>query len=219
MAFAARQRTDPPPALSPLSGLVVRKEQNPAVIATLQGRTPAEMESRFAAGHRAYVAVLDGEPAAWGWVATRSGHIGETNTSFALPAGDRYLWNFVTRPSFRGMGVYPRLLDGIVLAESGEAECFWVGYAPENHASARGIWKAGFVTVAELSFDQAGRPAVRARIPGYGRRVARLLGLPEAVDPLAPCWRCVRAGRGERRACRSGRCACDYQRMEQPCAS
>jgi hypothetical protein len=59
------------------------------------------MTRRFDAGHRAYVALLNGRPAAWGWVATRSADIGELGATFAIPAGERYLWNFVTLASHR----------------------------------------------------------------------------------------------------------------------
>ncbi|HEX8830856.1 MAG TPA: hypothetical protein VF705_06810, partial [Longimicrobium sp.] len=145
--------------------------------------------------------------------------IGELGSSFAIPAGERYLWNFVTLAAHRGLGIYPRLLDAIVRAESGEAERFWIAYAPENHASGAGIRKAGFATVAELSFTAAGRPAVSERMEGGGPSAARVLGLPVASEPLAPCWRCVRAGRTPLMWCPPGSCACDYQVAESGCAS
>ena len=210
MPFAARHRNDPTPELEPLPGLVVRREEDAAVMAALQGRTGAEMTRRFEAGHRAYVAWRDSAPAAWGWVATRTADIGELGSSFAIPAGERYLWNFVTLAAHRGLGIYPRLLEAIVRAEAREAERFWIAYAPENHASGAGIRKAGFVPLAELSFDAAGRAALRALLPGGARAASRVLGLPEAQEPLAQCWRCVRAGRGSM-ACAPGRCRCDYQ--------
>ena len=73
MSFATRHRDDPMPVLEPLSGLVVRQELDPHVMAALQERDVAPMRARFADGHRAYVAFVFGVPAAWGWVATRSG--------------------------------------------------------------------------------------------------------------------------------------------------
>ncbi|MGZ8492165.1 MAG: GNAT family N-acetyltransferase, partial [Gemmatirosa sp.] len=173
---------------------------------------------RLARGHRAYVALLHGEPAAWGWVATQSAEIGELGARFDVPHGERYLWNFVTRASHRGLGIYPRLLDAIVRAESREATRFWVAYAPENHASGAGIRKAGFAPVAELSFDADGRAALQAMRPDGGRAASRVLGLAEAEEALTPCWRCVRAGRGAM-ACAAGACRCDYQRPAQECAT
>ena len=218
MPFAARHRTDPTPSLASLAGLDVRRELDVAVMASLQQRDASEIVRRFAAGHRAYVARLNGAPAAFGWSATRSAEIGEMGSSFTLPSGERYLWNFVTLPAFRGLGVYPRLVDAIVRAESREAERFWIAYAPENHASGSGIRKAGFTALAELSFDAEGRPALRSIVPGAARIVSRLLGLPEAHDALTPCWRCVRAGRGVM-YCAPGECRCDYQVPASGCAA
>jgi hypothetical protein len=218
MPLATRHRDDPTPQLAPLPGLVVGCETDARAMAALQGRTEAEIAGRFAAGHRAYVARWQGEPAAWGWVATRIAHIGELDSTFVIPGGERYLWNFVTFATHRGMEIYPRLLDAIVRAESNEAERFWVAYAPENHASGTGIRKAGFAAVAELSFDAAGRPALRALVQGGGALAARVLGLPEASEALAACWRCVRAGRGAM-SCAAGHCRCDYQRPATGCAA
>ena len=218
MPLATRHRDDLAPELAPLPGLVVAREADARAMATLQERTEAEIAGRFAAGHRAYVARWRGEPAAWGWVATRIAHIGEVDSTFVIPDGERYLWNFVTLAAHRGMGIYPRLLDAIVRAESHDAERFWVAYAPENHASGAGIRRAGFAAVAELSFDAAGRPALRAMIEGGGAVAARVLGLPEASDDLAACWRCVRAGRGAM-SCAAGHCRCDYQRPAAGCAA
>ena len=216
--IALRHRTDPMRPLAPLDGLAVRRVQCATTMAALLQREEAELERRFDAGHRAYVAYLNDTPAAFGWVATRSADIGELRSTFAIPSGERYFWNFVTLAPFRGLGVYPRLVDAIVRAESREAERFWIAYAPENHASASGIHKAGFTTLAELSFDADGRAAIRAIVPGAGRAVSRLLGVPATQAPLTPCWRCVRAGRGVM-YCPPGECQCDYQMAHSGCDS
>ncbi len=175
------------------------------------------MAERFSDGHRAYVAWIDGEPAAWGWAATSTARIGELEATFAIPAGEQYLWNFVTLPAFRGRGIYPRLLDAIVHSESAEADRFWIAYAPENHASGTGIQKAGFAVVAELSFDADGHPAIRSEGWSSGAGATVVLGLPETEEVLAACWRCVRAGKSH--TCAPGTCTCDYQRPEKACAA
>jgi GNAT superfamily N-acetyltransferase len=218
MPFPARNRNDPTPQMEPFAGLVFRRQDDAATMATLQNRTCDEIARRFENGHRAYVAVRDGEVAAWGWVATRCAEIGELGSAFVIPSGERYLWNFVTLEAHRGLGIYPRLLDAIVRIESREAERFWIAYAPENHASGAGIRKAGFVALAELSFDTAGRAALKSIVPGAARVASRVLGLPVANEALAPCWRCVRAGRGSM-SCAPGQCQCDYQRPKSGCAA
>lgn len=218
MPFASRRRDDHMPLLPPMPSLSVSREADANVMARLQDRSILEITRRFELGHRAYVATVDGTPAAWGWVATRIAHIGELDATFSMPEGGRYLWNFVTLPAYRGRGVYPRLLQAIVRAESAEAERFWIAYAPENHASGAGITKAGFEMIAEMSFDTEGRPALFPMRVGGAAEASRVLGLPEAVQPLAPCWRCVRAGRGDM-ACAAGQCRCDYQQPRSGCAA
>lgn len=216
--LALRRHSDPTSALAPLAGLVVRREHDASAMTALQRRDCAEIQRRFDAGHRAYVAFLDGAPAAFGWVATESAEIGELASVFSIPRGDRYLWNFVTLEAYRGLGIYPRLVDAIVRAESREAEQFWIAYAPENRASGSGIRKAGFTALAEMSFDLDGRPAIQPVVPGAGDIVSRLLGLPESQATLTPCWRCVRAGRGVM-YCKPGTCQCDYQIPTSGCAT
>ena len=218
MPFATRYRDDPMPSLTPLPELRVERELDAAAMASLQNRSLDEMSRRFSAGHRAYVALLNGQPAAWGWVATRSAEIGEMGASFTLPQNERYFWNFVTLSAYRGLGIYPRLLQEIVRAESAEADRLWIGYAPENHASGAGIRKAGFVDAAEMSFDAHGQPALRAMIPGGERAASRVLGLPITTEPLTPCWRCVRAGRAGM-TCPEGACRCDYQQPKSGCVA
>lgn len=218
MPFATRHRDDFVTALSPLAGLSIRHELDAAAMASLQNRSIEEISARFAAGHRAYVAVIAGQAAAWGWVATRTADIGELGAKLTLNADERYLWNFVTLPSHRGLGIYPRLLLAIVSEESSDAERFWIGYAPENHASGAGIRKAGFVSAAEMSFDALGRPALRALTGDGAKAASRVLGLPITSEPLSPCWRCVRAGRPGM-SCPEGSCQCDYQQPKSGCAA
>jgi len=218
MSIAIRDRRDPVAEQPLLPGLVVKREDDELLMAALQERTREEIERRFTAGHRAYVAYIAEEPAAFGWVATRSAEIGEMAMVFDIPAGDRYLWNFVTLPSHRGKGIYPRLLDAIVRAESAEADRFWIAYAPENHASASGIRKAGFVAIAELLFDGDRKPALKALLPGGGAIASRMFGVPESGDELRQCWRCARAGRLGMK-CEAGECECDYQKPKSGCAA
>ena len=221
MALALRHRDDSIAEMPSLPQLSTWRETDPAVMARLQGKRIADMAHRFELGHRAYVACWNDEPAAWGWVATREAEIGELRLRFAIPAGERYLWNFVTLPSHRGLGIYPRLLDAIVNAESSDSERFWIAYAPENRASGSGIRKAGFVTVAELSFDMTGKPALQIVEPDEVA-AAKMFGVPMS-DDLSACWRCARAAAAthstETSCATTKSCCCDYQRPEVTCAA
>jgi GNAT superfamily N-acetyltransferase len=219
MPIAVRDRRTPHPALPPLDGLDVRIETRAHVMARLQNRSEAEMSRRLAEGHRAYVASREGRPAAWGWVATRNAYIGELERTVVVPTAERYLWNFVTQATHRGLGIYPRLLDAIVGAERSEAERFWIVYAPENHASGAGIRKAGFTDIAALSFDRSGRPAVADIARGGASLAARFLDVPAVDEVLAQCWRCAKHAAPMSSPCAEGPCSCDYQRAEVRCAS
>ena len=217
MSLAVRYGRDEVAALIPLAGMRVVQKNDVRFMARLQGKPERDIQQRFAEGHRAYVAMVDGQPAGWGWVATRSARIGELETSFDIPRGARYLWNFVTLPGHRGKGIYPRLLDAIVRTESGRAEQFWIAYAPENCASAAGIYKAGFTKVATLSFSAAGAPAVIGVDYDGGLAAASLLGLPQSSGAISQCWRCARTRTSDVKACAATSCCCDYQNPEISC--
>lgn len=217
MPVSLRHSRDPVPPVTTLPNLSVREEQDAQRLASIQQREVDTMQERLASHHRAFIAYVDDAVAGWGWLATRDARIGELGFSFRLPPRDRYLWNFVTLPTHRGRGVYTRLLDEIVRREAHAAERFWIAYAPENHASGRGIRRAGFVDVAALSFLPTGQPALADLLPGGARRAQALLGVTTSLTALAPCWRCVRAGRSH--ACASGSCACDYQQPVSGCTS
>jgi GNAT superfamily N-acetyltransferase len=215
--IAIRNRNDAAPLFEHLDGFAVRQETSAEVMAGLQNRSELVMARRMWDGHRAYVASINGEDVAFGWVATDTATIGEIDSNFFIPKNERYLWNFVTLPGYRRMGLYPRLLDAIVRIESAEAERFWVAYAPENYASGAGIHKAGFTTVAQISFDQHDRPAIRMLVDG-APNPAKMLGLRTLEEALAQCWRCVRMGRTGEQSCAPGSCKCDYQRVDAACA-
>lgn len=219
MALALRLRDDMVPEMAGMPQLSVAREPNPAAMARLQGKPIEEMNRRFAQGHRAYIGYWNGEPVSWGWVATTEAEIGELRITFTIPEGERYLWNFVTLASHRGLGIYPRLLNEIVRAESAEAERFWIAYAPENRASGSGIRRAGFVTFAELSFDASGRPAVQVVSPDEVA-AARMFGVPQATE-VSACWKCAKAPIEEEKSCTTttSSCCCDYQRPEVTCAA
>ncbi len=200
MALSTWWRGDHLPALTPLAGLTVAVSEDVAVLARINDLDPREVRARLSAGHRAYVASLDGEPVAYGWAATVGASIGELDLAFALPDRDRYLWDFATLPAYRGRGIYPRLLQAILAAE-GDAERFWIIHAPENRASGVGIAKAGFQAVSELSFHRGrgvgSQPLARPDRAAVGATVLGV-SLVEAVQAgrvLSPCWRCVLAAR------------------------
>jgi GNAT superfamily N-acetyltransferase len=103
-----------------------------------------EVERRLAEGHQLFLLRVDEAPASYGWSASGAAHIGGIEISLTVPPRERYLWDFVTMPEFRGRGLYPLLLQKIVRHQLDKAEWFWIGHEPHNLASRRGILKAGF---------------------------------------------------------------------------
>jgi GNAT superfamily N-acetyltransferase len=142
-------------------------------------------------GHRAFVAYMNGKAAGFGWMATKKAFIGELNHHFMMPAQNRYLWNFRTLAEYRGLGIYPALLQYIVRQERPKAAQFWIIHAPENFSSRRGISKAGFRYVGKL-YTQIGQGAL-IEFPPSGPRYLDLLsqmGFNSSNDKGASCWNC-----------------------------
>ena len=144
--FHAWWRGDPLPNVPPLPGLALSPTDDERLICALAALPPAEFRARAIQGHQPWLARIGGEPVGWGWCASSSLSIGELGIACRLPAGNRYLWDFMTVAPRRGLGIYPRLLQAIVSGDP-EGERFWVGHDLPNVASARGIAKAGFQEV------------------------------------------------------------------------
>lgn len=152
----------------------------------------AEVANRLTNGHRPYVARMDGQPVAYGWLATSKVSIGELDINVELSPDDRYLWDFATLPDWQGRGLYPRLLQSILEQEIQNAKRFWIIHAPENLPSGAGMSKAGFEFVGQLSFTLDGNVGL-APYPDSTERArigAELLQVPLIESVLAPCWTC-----------------------------
>jgi ribosomal protein S18 acetylase RimI-like enzyme len=191
MALATWWPGDALPQLAPLTEFSAGPTGNEQLLAQLTGLTPAEIQHRQAAGHQPYLGYLAGEPVAYGWVATRQAGIGELGLSFNIPPLHRYLWDFATLPQWRGRGIYPHLLQTILRQEMNRINFFWIIYAPENHPSGSGIYKAGFTTVGQLSIHKTG--GVGLTPLGERERAltgAALLAVPLRESGLSPCWYC-----------------------------
>jgi GNAT superfamily N-acetyltransferase len=141
---------DPLPELDPLPGFSLTYAEDTALFDHLSDLTERDIRGRVSNGHRPYLALVDGEPVAYGWSAWERAEIGELGISFELPTGERYLWDFVTLPEWRGRGIYPHMLQGIIRAEMDGARRFWIGHDLDNVASARGIEKAGLPVIGEV---------------------------------------------------------------------
>ena len=191
MALSTWWKTDALPQFPPLRGFSVQLAVNDDLLAQVNRLSLQEVQARKGSGHRPYLAIVDGQPASYGWVATREASIGELNLAFNLPPNYRYLWDFATLPAFRGNGLYPRLLQAIIHAEMPSAEYFWIIHAPENLPSGVGIDRAGFEPVGQLSFRLDGGVGLQPfdNLP-RAEMGAALLGVPLIDAILSPCWCC-----------------------------
>ncbi len=190
MALATWWRGDPDMDFMSIPDFRTQPPGDDEELARINHLGIGDIRERRRAGHHPYVGYIGETAVTYGWVATRTAEIGELSLVFALPAGDRYLWDFATLPEWQGKGLYPRLLHAIVRME--DADRFWILPAPEDPPSGVGIEKGGFHGVGQLSFRPDGSVAlipidkhVRAR---FG---AALLGLPLSEGEISPCWRCM----------------------------
>jgi GNAT superfamily N-acetyltransferase len=156
MPFATWWRGDPQPDLPPLPELAIERSRDVPLIARLTELSEQTIAARFEAGHHIYIAVIDEQPTAYGWVATRQGGIAEFHFSFTFADHAVYLWDFLTLPEWRGRGIYPQLLQTITRQEQ-TIERFWIGFEPGNDASEHGIRKAGFEVVGDFVISPAMR--------------------------------------------------------------
>ncbi len=148
-------RGDSLPSLPQLPELTIEPPDDLALVARLAGIDEAEAITRVSRRHQPWMAQVAGEPVAWGWCAAAELDIGELGIRRPLPSRNRYLWDFVTLPSWRGRRIYPRLLQAII-TRSQDADRFWIGHDQPNVASARGIARAGFEEVGVLYASDAG---------------------------------------------------------------
>ena len=120
------------------------------------------VRDRMANDNKAFVALLHNTPVAFGWMARDKVRIGELDHEFILPDGNRYLWNFRTLSAYRGLGIYPALLQYILQKGDKDAQRFWIIHAPENTASLKGIRKAGFKFIGRLYLNKENNAAIEA---------------------------------------------------------
>jgi hypothetical protein len=184
-------KQDKLPHLPAIKEMEIRHVDDPLLLSVIGSISLQEATYRLANANKAYVAYFDGIPAAFGWMAMGKARIGELNHEFILPPGHRYLWNFRTLLEFRGLGIYPRLLQGIVFAEVKRSECFWIMHAPENKASESGIRKAGFSFRGHISLINGNEVIINHK--GSSRELSDIVesfGFSQSNENQASCWNC-----------------------------
>ena len=113
------------------------------------------VSSRLRDGRRPYAVETDGIIASFGWVALSAEPIGDLGISFQLQPDEAYIYDCATRPDYRGRGYYPALLRFMAadLHRIGRHRA-WIGTAPGNVPSQRGILRAGFTKIADVHVNR-----------------------------------------------------------------
>ncbi|WP_018614339.1 GNAT family N-acetyltransferase [Segetibacter koreensis] len=173
------------------TGLTVEENTNPLFLSDLCDITIEEAHNRLANNNLAFVAYINDEPAAFGWIALGKAKIGELNHEFAMPQNYGYLWNFRTLVAYRGLGIYPALLQYIIKYHKPQTSHFWIIHAPENKSSLRGIIKAGFTYVGNLYLGKTMQPELKLDEQSkFDEEALKAMGFYKSDDEASSCWNC-----------------------------
>jgi GNAT superfamily N-acetyltransferase len=182
--------TDTIPSVKLSADLQIEECSDVELLSTMGTTTVKEVVRRLANDHVAFVAYVNNLPAAFGWMARGKAFIGELNHEFILPYRHRYLWNFRTKEAFRGLGIYPALLQRIIELEESKTDRFWIIHAPENEASLRGIQKVGFRYVGKL-YNTGKKPIIeRTVLSNEYEGLLNEMDIEISSDEPVSCWNC-----------------------------
>jgi len=191
MSLYTFSKTDTMPSIKMIAGVRMEECFNVELLSEIGAITVDDVMKRLANGHTAFVAYMNNQPAAFGWMARQKAQIGELNHEMKLPEANRYLWNFRTLETFRGLGIYPALLQFIINFEIKSADRFWIIHAPENKSSLNGIVKAGFQFIGKLYTNENGNAAIETNsISDAYREMLASMNIPVSAQPPASCWNC-----------------------------
>jgi GNAT superfamily N-acetyltransferase len=163
----------------------------------MQRSDPAAIRQRFETGRRCFGFEIDGRIVSFGWVTPGPERTGELERTLAVPPGEAYVWDCGTVPDHRRSGFYSALLNKILIELQDEGvPRVWIGASRLNAPSVRGIAKAGFRHVIDLTYRRFGRLTwITTReapdAPGESVRLAcRILLKPGelVIGPLAFGW-------------------------------
>lgn len=133
----------------------------------VQADHPELAAVRIHGGRLGYIAVDPQTQAvlSYGWVARHGDHVDDLGFPLAMPPGEVWIYDCATVPAARGRQLYPAILRLMRadLAQQGISHA-WIGTAPRNWASQRGIAHAGFHKIADADWTSV--QAVLHGVPG-----------------------------------------------------
>jgi RimJ/RimL family protein N-acetyltransferase len=119
-----------------------------------QAAQSALYRDRYKAGDQAIISSVNNEIVHLAWFGKREEirpdyELGE-DCVFPLSASSAVIYDCWTPESARGLGYYPKTLQKLSSILLQQYDHLWIYCLIENHASRRGIEKAGFTLAAEL---------------------------------------------------------------------
>lgn len=173
------------------AGLKMEASTDTRLLSIIGNITIEDVTKRLANDNLAFVAFINNQPAAFGWMARDNARVGELNHEFILPTGNRYLWNFRTLEAFRGRGIYPALLQYILQHGDNKANRFWIIHAPENKASLKGIQRAGFSYVGKLHLDEDDNASIEYNEYALNfQEELDYMNITLSAQTASSCWNC-----------------------------
>ncbi len=156
-------------------------------------KNPKQIMRRLAQSRRCFAAKTEGNIVAYGWVSTGRECIGEMGRQIHLQADEAYVWDCVTLPAYRRLGLYTALLSFInnTLLEDGYRR-IWIGSNLDNQPSIRGFANAGYqpavaithVRITSLNLYWVGRARVARRQLAAAARDALSMESDRKLGPL-----------------------------------
>jgi hypothetical protein len=121
---------------------------------------PELAEARVHGGRLGFVAESTEHPGiilSYGWVAQPGDSVNDLDFNLQMPSGEAWIYDCATIPMARGRHLYPAILRAMQseLANRGFARA-WIGTAPANWPSQRGIARASFQKFADIDWSGAG---------------------------------------------------------------
>jgi GNAT superfamily N-acetyltransferase len=190
MSLYTLKTTDPLPVIKLPPGLTMQECTDVDLLALMGATTGEDVVKRIANDHVAFVAYVNNIPAAFGWMARGKARIGELAHDLILPVGNRYLWNFRTMEAFRGLGIYPALLQFIIHWEKEKANRFWIIHAPENRSSLTGIRKTGFHYVGKIYSNEGAATIENTPLSRNSHMLLTEMDITISNEEPASCWNC-----------------------------
>lgn len=120
---------------------------------TMEYTTPDTIRARLQTGRRCFTLKKAGQIISYGWVSRKTESVGELERDFHFQDDEVYVWHCGTIPEYRGHYGYTSLLSHIIRQYYSEGvQRVWIGASHQNKPSVRGILRAGFQHIVDLTY-------------------------------------------------------------------